>query len=139
MGRRDQRMASTAWLLVEGVVAATGTRERSEFRARAAGLPAMLQGSGLAATAAFLRAKSIPGTSSLERAYGSLVGALEERVFDALGVAQDERPSFIGWLGQASVGEYRRAGAVAREFAAWMRRATEALIEEPAGAGDGEH
>ena len=120
MRRRDQNLAAVAWVLVNGIP----DGDRDQFRRRAMSLAPMLQGSGLAATAAFLRAKSV----------ATLATELETHVLDTLGVSGDDRNNFIAWLGNLSASEYRRAGAAAREFATWVKRAAEALIP-PTSAG----
>lgn len=128
MPRRDIGVASATWALVASV----DDGVRTEFRKRARALGPMLQGSGLAATAAFLRAKSSSQTS-LGRAYRATERGLAEHVYTSVGLGQPRPPDLVVWLGEnASPTTYRRASAAAREFATWLKRAAEALI--PAGA-----
>lgn len=144
MPRRDQGLAVTAWQLLEQARDQLGRRERREFRTRAMGLGPMLHTCGLAATAAFLAAKA-GGGDDLAPAYSRMADALAAHVTTSVGAAPLDRNAFVSWLGQADPPTYRLAGAAAREFGLWVRRAAEALLPaprsepepQPATGGDG--
>ncbi len=133
MSRRDQGLARDTWLLVEQVCAEADAPERREFRTRAMRLGPMLRTSGLAATAAFLAAKA-SGTGSLPAAYRRMAEALARYVLASVGQQPMDRNGFVLWLGRADPATYRQAGAAAREFGLWVRRAAEALIPDAAPA-----
>jgi CRISPR type III-B/RAMP module-associated protein Cmr5 len=123
--RRDQLLSDTAWSVVRAV---KGSDVAGQARTRLMGLPSMLQGSGVVATMAFLKAKAGPGPgrSPLEQAY--------ERVFDALGrhvAPADRHGDPLGWLAACDTTTLRRASVAAREFATWLRRAAEAELPKP--------
>ena len=127
MPRRDQGLAVTAWTLVQSVPPGV----RGEFDTRAAELGSQLATSGLAATAAFLAAKAGPDgqVPTLAQAYRILADALARHLLhDPLA----NRNQLMVELGQLDATGYRRAGAAAREFAAWVRRAAEAIGGEQA-------
>lgn len=118
--RRDQRLARAAWDVVQELPGGA----KQKFRSRAQGLPAMLQSSGLAATAAFLKSKSEP---DCQLVYGSLASWLRSQF------NYREDCDLVTWIASASPTDYRRATAEARAFASWLRRAAEAEI--PRGKG----
>ncbi len=129
MARRDAGLATLTWRIVNGI----DKDSRKEFRPRALGLGPMLQSCGLAATAAFLQAKS-NGEKPISRAYRATERALAGHVFASVGAQPSPPTDLVAWLGQNDDPvTYRRATAAAREFAAWLRRAAEALI--PGGGG----
>lgn len=130
MARREAGVASAVWALVTEV----GRDEhiRGQFRSRAMSLGPMLLGSGLAATAAVLKAKS-HGNNPLERAYGRVLEGMTRHVFTSLGT---DRPGadLVTWLmSNPDHIAYRRASAAASDYALWLRRAAEAIIPRAEG------
>ena len=123
--RRDQGIATAAWTAVDEVASREASSVR-EFRTRALTLPAMLQTSGLAATAAFLASKA-GQREGQEVAYSSILRALRGRIVSSLGIV-NARDDFdlVRWCGKATLAEYRRASVEARDLAGWIRRAAEA-------------
>lgn len=116
--RLDQGMAADA---VRAVPPAVSKEMLTRFRQ----LPVQLRTSGLAATLAFLLAKS--GTQTpLERAYGKAAEGLTKRVAErlALDPAPDPR-GLLARLADLDIGDYQLAAAEAQAFAGWMRRIAE--------------
>lgn len=116
--RLDQSMAVEASRAVPDPVS-------DQVRTRLRQLPVMLQTSGLAATLAFLYAKS-GDMKPLERAYRDVSQALTERVVAATGLpAGTTTSALVRALGEMSAVDYQIAGAHARAFAGWMSRIAE--------------
>ncbi len=102
-------------------------------------LPALLQGSGVPATMAFLYAKA-GNDRALGRAYAEIRDALLTELAEAWG--WDDRPGAIEFFKR--VGDRRQVDAAAlsqasvrlREFAIWLRRLAEAVEHGQSGARD---
>lgn len=116
--RLDQGMAVEASRAVPDPV-------NDQVRTRLRQLPVMLQTSGLAATLAFLHAKS-GAQSPLEHAYRDVADALTGRVAATIGMARTTTtPQLVEHLGGLSGDDYVMAAAHARAFAGWLSRIAE--------------
>jgi CRISPR type III-B/RAMP module-associated protein Cmr5 len=121
--RLDQGMAADA---VRAVPQAVSSEMLTRFRQ----LPVQLRTSGLAATLAFLLAKSGTG-SPLERAYGKAAEGLTKRVAERLALdPAPDPPGLLARLADLDIGDYQLAAAEAQAFAGWMRRIAEGRPSE---------
>ncbi|MFL1378497.1 MULTISPECIES: type III-B CRISPR module-associated protein Cmr5 [unclassified Nocardiopsis] len=132
MYRVDQGMARTAaGLLPE----ATGDNAR-ELRSRFRHLPVQLHGSGLAATYAFLAARSNSASSErLTQAYGAVAQQirthLAEKGLVPDTLAREEGPgahrTMLAVLGDMDRATYARAGREVAVLFSWLRRLADAV------------
>src|SRR5690606_13267656 len=124
-------------------------RSAEELRTRFRQLPAQLHTSGLAATYAFLAARS--GTASsqeLRDAYGRVAelirGHLAELELVPGGLSSTPVPAahqdMFTALGQMDTVDYARASAEVARLFGWLRRIAEAVYADRSGGGqdDGE-
>jgi CRISPR/Cas system CMR-associated protein Cmr5 small subunit len=116
--RLDQGMAVAASRALPAVVDPdTLTRLRQ--------LPVLLHTAGLAATLAFLDAKSGQGTP-LEQAYQNTAAAITDRVAARLGIEPAPTPhAMLATLGGLGAVDYQLASSEAQAFAGWLRRIAE--------------
>ncbi|HEX9357216.1 MAG TPA: type III-B CRISPR module-associated protein Cmr5 [Streptosporangiaceae bacterium] len=129
--RIDQGMATAAAELLPEHV-------DKELRTRCRHLRVMLNTAGLAATYAYLAAKSGSQTS-LERAYRDVAESMRERLEDAGLLAGGRRMSHrqvLAELGAMSPARYARAGLEAATLAGWLARLADALYEPESRDGD---
>jgi hypothetical protein len=99
-----------------------------ELRTRCRTLRVMLHGSGLAATYAFVAAKSA-GTDDLSQAYGKVATMLRQRLVErgVLGAGVVGHRAVLAALGELPVAEYARASAEATALMSWLARLADAL------------
>jgi hypothetical protein len=123
--RIDQDLAVTAARLLPSPV----TRE---LRTRYRELGHMLRSAGLAATYAFIAAKSSEvGETGLADAYRQAGKGLLKRLTDAE-LLTGEEPSaaeVLTWLGEMSPFEYARASAEAQALTSWLARLADAMYD----------
>jgi CRISPR/Cas system CMR-associated protein Cmr5 small subunit len=129
VSRIDQGMATAAVAALPAVV-------DPELRTRYKQLRIMLHSAGLAATYAFIAAKS-GNSEPLEIAYRDAALGLRKQLV-AQGLLTGDAPTMgirevMGQLGAMDPVPYARASAEAAEFASWLSRLADAVCNERGG------
>ncbi len=121
--RVDQGMAAAAAAMLLG-------RISDELRTRYRRLPVMVRTAGLAATYAFLVAKSDEQTE-LGRAYAKVADGIRSHLIERrlVAAAADGNPGVLAALAGMEPQDYARAAAEAEALAGWLSRLAEAKYE----------
>jgi CRISPR type III-B/RAMP module-associated protein Cmr5 len=127
MARRiDQDMAAAASDLITGEV-------DRELRTRYRHLPVMLRTAGLAATYAFIAAKSTGGNPELAGAYREAARGIRKRLVEQHLLTGDWRTLTAGQvlaqLGDMDATGYARASAEAAALTGWLSRLADAMYK----------
>ncbi|KUP98491.1 type III-B CRISPR module-associated protein Cmr5 [Thermobifida cellulosilytica] len=135
MRRLDQDMAATAAALLPNV----SPEHAKELRTRFRQLPVQLHTSGLAATYAFLAARSkADDTDRLKRAYAEVAQRIRSYLADQgllspeLGTAPapEVHRKVLAELGRMDTDSYARASAETALLFSWLRRLADAVYAE---------
>ena len=137
--RTDTGLARKAAAVLEAIRRGPGGAMPAEVISQIKRLPALLQGSGVPATMAFLYAKA-GNDRALGRAYAEIRDALLSQLAEVWG--WDDQPGALEFFER--VGDPRQVDPAAlsqasvrlREFAIWLRRLAEAVEHGQSGAQD---
>jgi CRISPR type III-B/RAMP module-associated protein Cmr5 len=109
-----------------------------ELRTRYRQLPVMLRTAGLAATYAFIAAKS-RDTSALGQAYARVADGIRQHLADrnliAAGLGPRDHRGMLTLLAEMDLPAYTQASAEVGELAQWLARLADAVYRDPSGAG----
>ncbi|MGH3942473.1 MAG: type III-B CRISPR module-associated protein Cmr5 [Pseudonocardiaceae bacterium] len=133
--RVDQGAAATA----AGLLPRNVDRDRGkELRTRYRQLRAMLHGAGLAATYAFVAART---GGELAESYGEVASGLRQWLTDRGLLTGDPATmtpaDVLGQLGRMDTVRYGRASAEAAALVSWLSRLADATYQFPESTGDG--
>jgi len=131
--RIDQNMATAAAAALPQAATLKDT-EKKALRTRYRQLGAMLHSAGLAATYAFIAARSSTEKDVLADAYRQVARAIRERLAEVGLLSRDLGPrEVLEALGRMSAVEYARASAEAAALTRWLSRLADATyqVERP--------
>jgi CRISPR/Cas system CMR-associated protein Cmr5 small subunit len=137
--RIDQNMAAAAAAALPSANG-LGDAEKKALRTTYRRLGAMLHNAGLAATYAFIAARSNAETGVLARAYQEAARGIRRRLSDVGLLSGDLDPrQVLKMLGEMDPVQYARASAEAAALTRWLSRLADATYQVPrsGAAADG--